>query len=173
MSSREPEADQFRIEPLGPSHDRGAFACGNEALDRYLHAQAGQDARRKVAAVFVLHDTEANLVAGYYTLSATSVDPTDLPAELVKKLPRYPVLPAVLLGRLAVDARYRGRRFGELLLLDALRRAEAHSAEVAAMAVVVDAIDDAARGFYERYGFVRFEDEPYRLFLPMATIARL
>jgi GNAT superfamily N-acetyltransferase len=173
VSSREPAAEGFRIEPLSPSHNRAAFACGNEALDRYLHAQAGQDVLRKIAAVFVLNDTEANVVAGYYTLSATAIAPTDLPAEMTKKLPRYPALPAVLLGRLAVDMGYRSRRFGELLLLDALRRAEAHSAEVAAMAVVVDAIDDAARSFYERYGFERFEDEPYRLFLPMTTIARL
>lgn len=99
--------------------------------------------------------------------------PTDLPAALHRKLPRYDALPAVLLGRLAVDGRYRGRGFGKLLLIDGLRRAYAHSGEVAAMAVIVDGIDDAARLFYEHYGFERFADDPDRLFLPMTTIAKL
>lgn len=121
----------------------------------------------------MLADLAAHLVAGYYTLSATSLAPTDLPADLARRLPRYLDLPAVLLGRLAVDSRYRGQGFGKLLLFDGLQRAYVHSDEVAAMAVVVDAIDDAARSFYERYGFERFLDDPGRLFLPMTTIAKL
>ena len=166
-------ADRFRVEPHGAGHRRAEFRSGSEPLDRYLHQQAWQDTRRKVAAVFVLHDAETVLIAGYYTLSATSVAPTDLPAALVRKLPRYAMLPAVLLGRLAVDARFQGQGLGAVLLFDALRRAHRHSDEIAAMAVVVDAIDDAARTFYERYGFERFADDPDRLFLPMATIAKL
>ena len=121
--------DRFRVESLAASHRRAEFGCGNEALDRYLHRQAGQDARRLVAAVFVLYDAEADLIAGYYTLNASSIAPTDLPAELARKLPRYEALPAVLLGRLAVDARYQGQGLGALLLFDALKRAPAPALE--------------------------------------------
>ena len=165
--------ERYHIEPLGSRHDRAAFACGVEALDRYLHQQAGQDMRRRLAAVFVLDDALENTIAGYYTLSATAILATGLPPDVTRKLPRYPHLPAVLLGRLAVDSRYRGRGFGEILLVDALRRALASSAEIAAMAVIVDAKDDDARRFYERYGFRRLLADEYRLFLPMATVAQL
>ena len=164
--------ERYRFEPLGSHHDRAAFSCGVEALDRYLHQQAGQDMRRHIAAVFVLNDAEASAIVGYYTLSATAVLATGLPPDVTKRLPRYPELPAVLLGRLAIDIRYRGHRFGELLLIDALHRCRAVE-QIAAMAVVVDAKDDAARTFYERYGFRRFVDDEYRLFLPMATIVQM
>ncbi|MBI2761724.1 MAG: GNAT family N-acetyltransferase [Chloroflexi bacterium] len=164
-------ANRFHIEPLGDLHNRAAFACGVEALDRYLHRQAGQDMRRRVAAAFVLAGTADHSVAGYYTLSATSVVAASLPIEVTKRLPRYPLLPAVLLGRLAVDSRYRGRGFGELLLGDALQRC-LDSTQVAAMAVIVDAKDAAARTFYERYGFQRLADNEFRLFIQMSTIAQ-
>lgn len=113
------------------------------------------------------------MVAGYYSLCATSIELTDLPPTLQKKLPRYPLLPAILLGRLAVDTRYPGQRRGELLLLDAVRRALEQSHEIAAMAIVVDAKNEAAARFYERYDVQRFEDDRSRLFIPMATIAKL
>lgn len=142
-------------------------------LDRYLHQQAGQDRRRRLAAPFVCYDREARLIAGYYTLSATSILPADLPAEETRSFPRYGHFPATRIGRLAVDRRYRGQGFGELLLLDALARCLAEANQIAAMAVVVDAKDDAARAFYEHYHFRRFEEHPYRLYLPLATIERL
>ena len=113
----------YRIEALDRKHDRRAFACGVEALDRYIQKQAGQDARRRVAAPFVLCEPDSNAVLGYYTLSALSIDVGAWPEEVARKLPRYPVVPATLLGRLAVDSRLRGRRMGEHLLMDALRRA--------------------------------------------------
>lgn len=163
----------FRIEPLGPRHDRAAFSCGVEPLDRYFHQQAGQDVSRKLAAVYVLHDTATARVAGYYTLSAISIEPASLPEEVARRLGRYPVFPAILLGRLAVDRRYRGRRLGQLLLLDALHRSLRLSTEIGAMAVVVDAKDDAARAFSEHHQFQRFQDDASRLFLPMRTIAQL
>ncbi len=110
-------------------------------------------------------------VAGYYTLSATSINLSDLPDAIALKLPKYPFVPAFLLGRLAVDKNYRGKRLGEMLLMDALYRS--FKSEIAAMAVVVDAKDDSSRSFYEHYQFLRFPDYPNRLFLPMATIANL
>ena len=100
------------IEPLGKDHDRSGFSSGNEELDRYLKNQAGQDARRNIAAPFVLVEERGTAVCGYYTLSAFAIDLTDLPEDIARKLPRYPVVPATLLGRLAVDMRLRGRGLG-------------------------------------------------------------
>ncbi len=111
-------------------------------------------------------------MAGYYTLSSHSIDLGELPAHVARKLPRYPLVPATLLGRLAVDRRYKGQELGERLLVDALRRALTQSAQIAA-AVTVDAIDDPAARFYGHFGFIPFPDRPDRLFLLMKTIAAL
>ncbi|MDQ2741171.1 MAG: GNAT family N-acetyltransferase [Chloroflexota bacterium] len=146
------------------------FASGVEELDRYFHRQAGQEMRRGVAAVWVLHDSRQEAVAGYYTLSTASVAPTHLPEAIVRKLPRYPALPTMLIGRLATDVRYRGQGFGKLLLFDALRRALDLSHSIRAIAIMVDAKDAAAVRFYERYGFQRFADDARRLFIPMAIV---
>ena len=167
-------ADAYLVEPLGSHHDRAAFSCGESTLDGYLCTQASQEARRSVAVTFVAVLPEAPcLVAGYYTLAATGVEAGALPPALVRKLPRYPTLPATLLARLAVDARHQGRRLGEHLLVHALRRALTTSREVASLAVIVDTIDERARAFYEHFEFLAFPDQPRRLFLPMATVARL
>jgi GNAT superfamily N-acetyltransferase len=160
----------FRVEALGPQHDRGSFVSGAEALDRYLRSQAGQDARKNIAAPFVLVLPDG-AIGGYYTLSATGVKLTEFPADITRKLPRYPLVPATLLGRLAVDQNYQGRGYGRFLLADALLRAV--RSEIASFAVVVDAKDEAARRFYERESFLPFPDRPLRLFRPMADIAKL
>ncbi len=163
----------YRVELLSQTHDRAAFACGNETLDRYFSQQAGQDVRRGLAVVYVLADVVTGTVAGYYTLSATSIEFGALTPATTKRLPRYPTLPATLLGRLARDTRYRGRGAGEALILDALKRSLDSSRHIASFAVVVDAIDKDAQTFYESYDFVRSPQQEYRLFLPMATIAGL
>jgi ribosomal protein S18 acetylase RimI-like enzyme len=160
----------LRIEPLHDDHDRTAFESGVEPLDRYLRTQASQDIRKRVASCFVLTDGSAAPL-GYYTLAATSISLRDLPASLSKNLPRYPAVPATLMGRLAVDARHRGQRFGELLLLDAFSRTL--RAEIATYAFVVDAKDEAAAGFYRAYGFQPLTAEGRRMFIPMAEIAKL
>ncbi|MEI9989452.1 MAG: GNAT family N-acetyltransferase [Rhizomicrobium sp.] len=159
-----------RIEPLNEEHDRAAFHCGSEALDRYFRVQAGQDNRRRVASCFVL-TVEDGKMAGFYTLSATSVLLAELPPVLAKKLPRYPLVPATLMGRLAVDGGFRGRGFGEALLFDAFARTL--RSEIASFAFVVDAKDDTAQAFYERYGFAALPSAGRRLFKPMAEIAAL
>lgn len=148
--------------------------CGEDSLDGYLRQRAKQDDDRNVARVFVLYDTQDGRIAGYYTLTSSSVPLEDLPPEMRRKLPRYPHVPVVLLGRLAVDEAYQGQRLGELLLAAALRLAfVAASEHVAATAVVVDALHDQARSFYERYGFLRFPDHEHRLYLPLQAMARL
>lgn len=163
----------YRVEPLARHHDRSLFSSGVEPLDRYLREQAGQDARRRVAVPVVLCEGRSNAVLGYYTLSALSVDVGAWPEDVAQKLPKYPLVPATLMGRLALDTRLRGKGAGEHLLMDALRRALEASRAVASMAVVVDAKDDAAVSFYRHYGFISFADRPRRLFLPMAVIEKL
>ncbi len=162
------------VEPLGKHHDRAAFSCGNETLDRYLKEIARQDARRLVTAPFVLVNENApKAILGYYTLSSFAVGLTDLPEEVVRRLPAYPNVPVTLLGRLAVDRRYKGRGLGAFLLMDALRRAWVQSSQIAAVAVVVDAVDEEAVRFYKHFDFIPFSERPTRLFLPMKTIAAL
>ena len=165
-----PEEQAPRIEALGRHHDRASFSSGVEALDTYIVRQASQDARRNLAAPFVLVAPDGKL-AGYYTLSSTSVALADLPAATRRKLPRYPDVPATLLGRLAVDRGYRGRGYGRLLLADAVLRGL--SSEIASFAIIVDAKNDEARRFYLRESFLSFPDQPGRLFLPMAAVAKL
>jgi len=123
-----------------------------------------------MAAPFVLVLPDG-AIGGYYTLSATGVKLTEFPADVTRKLPKYPLVPATLLGRLAVDQSYRGRGYGRFLLADALFRAVRN--EIASFAIIVDAKDDAARRFYERESFLPFPDQPHRLFRSMAAIAKL
>ncbi|MBX3484788.1 GNAT family N-acetyltransferase [Phenylobacterium sp.] len=165
-----PRGDGWRIEALGAGHDRSAFESGAEALDRYIRSQASQDARRNLAAPFVLV-LSGGEVAGYYTLSAASLRLAELPEPVVRRLPRYPLVPAILLGRLAVDRRHRGRGYGRFLLADALHRAI--RSEIASFAVIVDAKDENARRFYERESFLPLPGQPMKLFRPTADIARL
>jgi GNAT superfamily N-acetyltransferase len=162
--------DALKVEALGPVHDRSRFASGVEFLDKYFRAQAGQDARKNMAAPFVLLLPDGR-IAGYYTLSATSVQLGELPEQTVRKLPKYPLVPATLLGRLVVDRRQQGKGYGRFLLADALFRAA--RSEIASFAVIVDAKDDDARRFYERESFLPFLDQPRKLFRPMADIRRL
>ena len=167
---RNEREEKLRVEPLASSHDRSGFESGVEPLDRYLRTQASQDARKNMAAPFVLLLANGT-IAGYYTLSSTSVQLAELPAQTVRKLPRYPLVPATLLGRLAIDRRQKGKGYGRYLLADALYRAA--QSEIASFAVIVDAKDDSARRFYERESFLVLSDQPMKLFRPMADIRRL
>jgi hypothetical protein len=138
--NRERDATQYRIEPLTDKHNRVAFSCGAETLDRYLQKQAGQDVAKHAAAVFVI-TPDGETVAGFYTLSAHVISLADLPTNVTRRLPRYPSVPATLLGRLAVSLNFRGRKIGELLLLDPFKRVLENSREVASAVVAVDAKD--------------------------------
>jgi GNAT superfamily N-acetyltransferase len=167
-------SSSWLIDPLARQHDRAAFSCGNETLDRYLKEIASQDARRLVAAPFVAVDAAARkTILGYYTLSSFAIGLSDLPHDVARKLPAYPIVPATLLGRLAVNRAHRGQGLGEYLLMDALHRAHAQSSQIAAFAIVVDAIDESAERFYEHFNFIPFPERRTRLFLPMKTIAAL
>jgi len=159
-----------RVEFLGPGHRRSSFTSGAEPFDRYFRSQASQDARKHIAAPFVLV-LPGGTIAGFFTLSSTAVKLAELPAEVARRLPRYPLVPATLLGRLAVDKRLRGQGYGRFLLADALLRAV--RSEIASFAVIVEAKDAAARRFYERESFLPFPETPMKLFRPMADIEKL
>lgn len=155
---------------MGAGHDRAAFCCGTLELDNYLRQQAGQDQKRGLAAVFVL-TIDGQTVTGFYTLSAHSINASELPADLAKRLPRIP-LPVTLLGRMAVAQSSQGQGLGEFLLVDALDRTLQASRQVASLAVVVDS-KAGARDFYLKHGFTPFPAQPGRLFLPIKTIEKM
>jgi GNAT superfamily N-acetyltransferase len=161
------------IVPLDDTHDRQAFSCGVESLDRYLHSQAGQDARRLANGVFILVEPAMpETVLGYYTLCATALPPGDVPDAAKKHIPRYPLISATLIGRLAIAGSRQGQRLGAILLADALRRTLASAATVGSSMVVVDALHEGAAAFYGAHGFVRLP-ESLRLILPIRTLERM
>lgn len=163
MSSSAP----FRVVSLASEHDRAGFNSGSEPLDRYLREQVTQDVRRRVTACFVALTDESRVV-GYYTLASASLLLADLPSSIGKKLPRYPTVPAVRMGRLAVDQGFKGLGLGGALLADALDRAV--GSEIAAYALMVDAKDETAAAFYRHHGFIALPETPLTLFLPLATV---
>ena len=155
----------FLLVPLDAAHDRTGFNSDSEPLNRYLREQVTQDIRRRAAACFVaLRDGQR--IAGYYTLASASLLLVDLPARTGKKLPRYPTVPAIRMGRLAVDQEFKGQGLGGALLADALDRAV--RSEIAAFALIVDAKDEAATAFYRHHGFIALPDS-LSMFLPLAT----
>ena len=160
----------FRVTLLDATHDRAAFSSGSEPLDGYFRRQVTQDIRRRVTACFVALTREQR-VAGYYTLASASMLLGDLPASMANKLPRYPSVPAVRLGRLAVDAVFKGQGLGGALLADAVNRTA--RSEIAAYALVVDAKDEAAAGFYRHHGFIALPEVPLTLFLPLAVASKI
>ena len=165
-------ASEFQVQPLGPHHDRAGFSCGVEPLDNYLKRQARQDVTKRVAVVFVL-TPDGKTIAGYYTLSQYSVELGTVPHDIARRLPKYPNVPATLIGRLAVSTAFRGQGLGEILLMDALHRSLTLSRQVASAAVIVDAKDDQAATFYRKYGFLELPNILGRLFLPMTTVEQL
>lgn len=156
----------FRIAPLAAAHDRDGFCCGSPPLDRYLRELAGQDVKRRVSNCFVAIDP-AGGIAGYYTFAATSLQLTELPEDIARRLPRYAAMPAGLIGRLAVARNVQGCGLGGALVMDAALRAS--RSDTAIYALIVEAKDDVAAAFYERLQFRRFASRARALFLPLAT----
>ncbi|WP_028296143.1 GNAT family N-acetyltransferase [Olivibacter sitiensis] len=159
---------------LQKTHNRGSFDSEAPLLDEYIKKQASQDVRRDLSACYVLANEE-NIVLAYYTLSGNSIPKDDLPEGLLKKLRlpgSYRELPAVLLGRLAVDKNEKGKRRGELMLMNALERCLNLSEQLGTLAVIVDPIDEKAIAFYEKYGFLKLKSSN-KMFIPMGTIRQL
>ena len=162
---------RFVIEPLTTIHKRTDFTCGNDRLDGYFRQTVSQDVKRNYATCFVARDIATNRIAGFYTLSSSNVPLTEVPESLAKKLPRYPTVPAVLIGWLARHSDYAGQGLGEALLFDAIRTVA--TAPIGAHAIFADAIDDTAAAFYEAFGFTPLVQRPHTLYLPVATASRL
>lgn len=164
---------KWQIVPFDKAaHDRTGFDCGNAALNEWLHKRVGQFEKRDLSRTYVLVQGNNPAVRGFYAISSHCVTYGALPEDQAKGLPQIDV-PVVLLGKLAVDATAKGQRLGELLLMDALRRADSLSRQIDIRAVQVDAIDESARQFYLKYGFTALTDDTNHLFLPISIIRRL
>ncbi len=160
----------LNIGPLDTRHDRAGFHCGIVSLDDYIQKQARQDIKRRISRVFVATtEKQPDTILGYYTLSTLALELNALPQQLAQKLPRHPV-PAALLGRLAVSLAAQGQGVGNMLLADAIKRILAVSDEIAIYALVVDALNEQALGFYEQFGFIPLCSGNHRLFLPLKSI---
>jgi predicted GNAT family N-acyltransferase len=160
-------------EHLGPQHIRNEFSCGNVLLDNYLKHQAGQDARRKLSACFVLCDANSSLLKGYYTLSNGSIPKDLMPEQFRNQFSgSYSTLPATLLGRLAIDKKFQGTGTGKILLIDALKRSYLISNDIGSIAVIVNPVDENAERFYDNFGFIQLPDS-FKMLLPMKTIKQL
>jgi GNAT superfamily N-acetyltransferase len=161
--------DEWQIEPFNRSHDRGEFSCGKAPLDDFIRTLAGQYEKRKCGRTYVAVRPGERRVYGYYTLASGAVPFQHLPPRAAKKLPRHPV-PVVLLGRLAVDRAAQGQGLGAILLRDAFRRCLSLSRTLGIYAIEVDAIDEPAKQFYQKYGFIPLLDHDLHLHLPLNTL---
>lgn len=161
----------LKIEAISHQHLRDQFDCGQPPLNEYLLRYARQNDDNNIAKAFVAVDDE-NRVLGYYCISSASVEFEELPEEIAKGLPRYP-MPAALIGRLACAKSMQGKGLGARLLIDALQRINATSEQIGIKAVIVDAINQGAKKFYMRYGFMELRNQESKLFLPIETIKRL
>jgi GNAT superfamily N-acetyltransferase len=157
---------KYVIEPL-EKQDRAEFSCGVTELDWYLQIQARQDSKKNMSVTYVLTERGKGVILGYYSISTIGIFPGELSDELIKKLPRYPMLPGVLLGRLAVAEHYKGQGFGSFLLIDALKRSLAVSKQIGIVAVIVDGKNEEAIDFYKQFGFLTLPDNKFKLFLPL------
>lgn len=162
---------RFAIEPLSKAHDRSDFACGNNRIDSYFRTSVSQDVRRNYATCFVARELATDRVAGFYTLSSSNVPLTEVPEALAAKLPRYPTVPAVLIGWLARHSDFGGIGLGDALLFDAIRTVA--TAPIGAHAVFANAIDDQAAAFYAAHGFTALKARPRTLYLPLAVALQL
>lgn len=162
---------QFIIAPLDKAHNRSGFACGNDRIDTYFHKVVSQDVKRSYASCFVASEVGTNRVAGFYTLSSTNVNLSDVPESLAKKLPRYPTVPAVLIGWLARHKSFAGIGLGDVLLFNAIRRIT--ELEIGIHAIIADAIDKQAAEFYQNFGFNRLSTRKLSFYLPVATAKKL
>jgi GNAT superfamily N-acetyltransferase len=159
--------EEQRLDPR--RHDRKAFSCGVDALDRFLQKHAHQAMRRGVSQTFVLVPVgNTSAIVGFYTLAPAEVLLANLQISDARPLPPYPV-PCFRMGRLARDQRWRGEGIGPLLLGCAVQRCLDAKRSVGGYALVVDAKDAAAAGFYLRHGFRAYRDTPGSLYLPLGA----
>lgn len=154
----------MQVQALAGDHDRQGFDCGRRELNDWLRQVARQHQEKGLSKTFVAVREEAPArICGYYALTLAELENRHLPEPWRKKLPRR--IPGVRLGRLAVDRQYQGKGLGELLLVDALTRAQRIHAEAGGIGLFVDALDEQAAAFYLNFGFEALPDSPLLLFL--------
>lgn len=158
------------IEQLSSDHDRRSFTCGVGALDEHLRRFARQHAAANISRTYVAVDGAT--IRGYYSLAMAGIRRDNLPVKHADHFPNFP-LPVARLARLAVAELHQRKGLGELLLADALQRCLRLSDEIGMLGVVVDAKDEHARGWYERYEFERLPDSPLTLWIPTSSIRKL
>ncbi len=154
-------------------HETTNFNCGVKILNIYLQEKVSQEIRKKITVAYIARAINSSRVIGYYTLSSSSIELRNLPEHIIKKLPKYKAIPVILIGRLAVDKNYQGKKMGKHLLHDALVRAYRLSNQIGSFAVIVDAKNENSKNFYEKYGFIQFINQPFKLYLPIGTIKNL
>ncbi len=160
----------LRIEKLSKEHKKSSFDCENELLNRYIQQQAKQDVNQDLSACYVLNDVNEKKVLGFYTLSGNSIQRSEFPLELIQKMPpSYINLPTILLGRLAIDKTEKGKGYGSILLMDALKKCVEISESLGILAVIVDPYDENAINFYKKYGFILIPSNN-KMFIPIKTI---
>ncbi|MFA5515087.1 MAG: GNAT family N-acetyltransferase [Desulfuromonadales bacterium] len=160
----------LRIELLSRGHDREAFGCGEQALDIYLKRTARQHNEKGISRTFVLIDTEEPArILGFFTLTSCEIVASDLPPVYAKKYPGR--APAAKLARLAVSSDRQRQGLGGTMMVEAMRRTLAVSENIGIIGFFVDAKNQAAREYYEQYGFIPLSNSPLGLFLPLATLA--
>lgn len=168
---RDIRTSMYIIEPIAKEHNRKAFTCKKPSLANYLQKHARQNDEKNIAKSFVAVD-ENNTVHGYYSLCTSSIEFEELPENLKKNIPKYPI-PAALIAKLAVDLNSEGKGLGTRLLIDALQRIHRTSEQLAIKVVLVDAIDEEAAGYYLHFGFIQLPRHELKLFLPIETISQL
>lgn len=159
----------IEISKLSSKFDVAKFESSKEQLDVYIKRYASQNQKKNIGTTWILHFAEENQIIGYYTISTSHISTEILPDKLRRKLPRYPV-PVIRLAKLCIDDNFQKKGYGALLLKDALKRIKVISENVGCFAVIVDAIDISAKMFYEKYGFIAFEDNEFCLFLAIKSI---
>lgn len=165
-------APQNVFEPLDKNiHNRADFDCGVTVLNDFLQTKASKEMKQNLNTTYVSTTDEKDAlkpILGYYTLSASSLVLSSVPANLAKHIPPNYQLPTARIGRLARDKNYPGT--GGTLLKDALLRVARTSGSIGIYGVEVDAKNDEAKSFYEKYGFISLLDDRYSLFLPLKTV---
>ena len=163
--------EQLSLQPptaLTAIHLVTEFDCGVESLNEWLDKRAWKNQVLDVSRTFVI--TNGEVVIGYYCLSSAAIDRIELPKAKQRNMPDP--IPAILIGRLAVDLRYQGQKIGLSLLQDAICRIITASQSIGIAYILVHALDDAAKRFYELNGFVAIPEQPLTLFLSVATATK-
>ncbi len=161
---------KLKIEQLNAKHIKNTFDCGYDSLNDYIKLRANQDIKKDLSVCYVLVNPEYNIVIGYYTLSSSSIYKSDLPESVSKRL-SYSTIPVILLGRLAIDTKYKGKGYGEALLLNAFKKSCNSSDVIGSHAIIVEPIDSRAEAFYHKFDFIKLE-ETGKMFISIITVRK-